>query len=319
MRFRYWNVLAVFALLALPVQAPSASREMQELQRDVGMLQDQVKALQKSQDDKMGALAEKLAAVQVLIQQSIDAAGNANRGVAVIQNGFQQNLKDLENKVVAPVATVNTRIDQMSTDFRTLQQSVMDLTSVMTKLQAQLTDLNNAVKVLQPSAAPPPPGGAGGTAPAAAAALPETPAIPLKDLYDNASRDRTSGKLDLALDEYGKVLKWYGDSSYAPSAQYWIASIHYSQGDYETALKEFDTVLEKYPENSNSKIPDALYYKGMSLVKLGRRTQGAEEFLELIKRYPTHDLAHQACSQRVSMGLKCTVSRAAAPRGARKK
>jgi TolA-binding protein len=306
------------ALLALPAQAPSASREMQELQRDVGMLQDQVKALQKSQDDKMAALSEKMAGLTVLIQQSIDAAGNANRGVAVIQNGFQQNLKDLENKVVAPVAGVNTRMDQMSTDFRTMQQAVMDLTSVMTKLQAQLTDLTNAVKVIQPTAAPPPPaGGAGGTAPPAAAA--EAPAIPLKDLYDNASRDRTSGKLELALDEYGKVLKWYGDSSYAPSAQYWVASIHYSQGDYETALKEFDTVLEKYPEGNNSKIPDALYYKGMSLVKLGRRTQGAEEFLELIKRFPTHDLAHQACSQRVSMGLKCAVSRAAAPRGSRKK
>ena len=307
--------LGVLALLALPIMAPAASREIQELQRDLAMLQDQVKALQRSQDDKMMALTEKLTALQVLAQQSLDAANRANTGVAVIQNGSSQNLKDLENKVVAPVAAMTTRMDQMSTDFRTLQQAVSDLTTLMGKLQAQITDLSNAVKVIQTPSAPPPT--AGGGAPPAASN--EQPAIPASQLYADATRDRSSGKLDLALDEFSKYLRWYGDTNLAANAQYWIASIHYAQGDYENALKEFDTVLEKYPEKTNNKIPDALFYKGMSLIKLGRRTQGADEFLELLKRFPNHDLARQACSQRVSMGLKCVASRAAAPRGSRAK
>ena len=308
--------LSILILLALPALAPAASREIQELQRDVGLLQDQVKALQKSQDDKMMALTEKLTALQVLAQQSVDAANRANTGVAVIQNGSSQNLKDLENKVVAPVAGLSARVDQMSTDFRTLQQAVSDLTTLMGKLQAQITDLSNAVKVIQTPAAPPPSSSGAGGPPAASN---EQPAVPASQLYADAMRDKSSGKLDLALDEFSKYLKWYGDTSLAPNAQYYIASIHYSQGDYDNALQEFDTVLEKYPEKTNNKIPDALYYKGMTLVKLGRRTQGAEEFLELLKRFPNHDLARQACSQRVSMGLKCTVSRAAAPKGPRKR
>ena len=41
--FRYFGVLA---LLALPAYAPAASREIEELQRDVDLLQEQVKALQ---------------------------------------------------------------------------------------------------------------------------------------------------------------------------------------------------------------------------------------------------------------------------------
>ncbi|HLK51234.1 MAG TPA: tetratricopeptide repeat protein [Bryobacteraceae bacterium] len=307
--------LSVLALLALPVMAPAASREIQELQRDIGMLQDQVKTLQKSQDDKMMALTEKLTALQVLAQQSLDAANRANTGVAVIQNGSSQNLKDLENKVVAPVAGLSARVDQMSTDFRTLQQAVSDLTTLMGKLQAQITDLSNAVKVI-PTPSAPPPGASGGGPPAAAN---DTPTESASQLYADAMRDRGSAKYDLALDEFAKYLRWYPDTSLAANAQYWIASIHYQQGDYENALKEFDTVLEKYPEKTNNKIPEALYYKGMSLVKLGRRTQGADEFLELLKRYPNHDLARQACSQRVSMGLKCVSSRAAAPRGSRSK
>lgn len=296
--------LGAVTLLALPAMLPAANRDMEELQRDVGMLQDQVKALQKSQDDKMAALADKVTALTVLVQQSLDAAGKANTGVAVIQNGFRQNLQDLETKVVAPVVGANTRMDQMANDFRTLQQAVSDLTMMMGKLQAQMTDLTNAVKVIQ-GPTPPPPGDAG--APGAAAA--GTPPVSANDLYDNANRDRTSGKLDLALNEYSQYLQYFGNTVRAPNAQFYIAFIHYSQGDYDNALKEFDAVLEKYPDSTNNKIPDALYYKGMTLVKLGRRTQGADEFLELLKRFPSHDLARQACSQRLNMGLKCTVSR----------
>lgn len=307
--------LGVVALITVPVSLSAASREIEDLQRDVGTLQDQVKALQKSQDDKMMALTEKLTTLTVLVQQSLDAAGKANTGVAVIQNGFRQNLQDLETKVVAPVAGTNTRMDQMSNDFRTLQQAVSDLTSLIGKLQAQMTDLTNAVKVMQ-SPAPPPPGDSGGPGAAAAAG---TPPMPANDLYENANRDRTGGKLDLALREYGDYLHWYGNTVRAANAQFYIAFIHYSQADYDSALREFDAVLEKYPESTNNKIPDALYYKGMTLVKLGRRTQGAAEFLELLKRFPSHDLARQACSQRLNMGLKCVVSRAAAPKGSRKK
>ena len=66
-------------------------------------------------------------------------------------------------------------------------------------------------------------------------------------------------------------------------------------------------MLEKYPDNS--KTPDALYSKGMALVKLGRRTDGADEFAELIKRFPKTELASKACDQRKNMGLSCSASR----------
>jgi TolA-binding protein len=304
--------LGVLALLIAPAYAPAANREMQELQRDVGMLQDQVKALQNSQN-------ERLTELKTLVQQALDNANRANTGVAVIQNGFQQSLKDLgsqvESKVVGPVVGLSTRMDQMSTDLRTLQGAVADLTNLFGKLQSQLTDLNNAVKVLQAPPATPPPAPGAGPGPAAAN---DTPTVPATDLYNNAQRDRSSGKLDLAVQEFGDYLKWYGNTDLAPNAQFYIAYIHYSQANYDDALKEFDSVLEKYPDDINKR-PDALYYKGMTLLRLGRRTQGAEEFKELLKRYPNHDLSRQACSQLTTMGLKCTAARAAAPAGARRK
>jgi len=84
------------------------SKEIQELQRDLAQLQQQVRDLQRSQD-------EKFAALQVLVQQAVDNASKANTAVAVIQSGFQQNIRDTESKVVAPVVGLSSRMDQVST------------------------------------------------------------------------------------------------------------------------------------------------------------------------------------------------------------
>ena len=121
----------------------------------------------------------------------------------------------------------------------------------------------------------------------------------------------------MALQEFSDYLKFYGNTELAPNAQYYVAWIHASQGQYDTAVKEYDMVLEKYPDNN--KTPDALYGKGVALTKMGRRTDGAKEFQELMKRFPTSGLASQACTQLTNMGLKCNTPRAALPKGGGKR
>jgi tol-pal system protein YbgF len=296
--------LCAWILVASPSLALAANKEIQELQRDVAQLQQQVRDLQRSQD-------EKFAALQVLVQQAVDHASRANTAVAVIQNSLQQSIRDLESKVVPPVAGLSARMDQVSNDMRTVQQAVSDVTGLMT----QLTDLGNAVKVLQAPAAPPP---APTTPDAGAGAVPpETPTISATGLYANARRDMSGGKLDLAVQEFSDYLKWYGNTDLAPNAQFYIAYIHSSQGDFDNAVKEFDMVLEKYPDNN--KTPDALYNKGLTLTKMGRRTDGAQEFRELIKRFPANDLSKRACDQLKGMGLSCGPRAAAPAKGAGKR
>jgi TolA-binding protein len=304
--FRRIFACSVFVAVMLsfaPTPSFGASKEIQELQRDVAQLQDQLKQLQQSQD-------RQLAEIRVLVQQSLAAATDATKSVAVIQSGFQQNLRDQEAKVVTPVVGLNTRMDQVSQDMHTVQQAIGDLTSIISKMQTQLTDLGNAVKVMQTPAPPPP--GAAPTSPGgdlSGAAMPGgapaggAPTISATELYNNANRDRNGGKLDLALQEYQDYLRWYGNTDLAPNAQYYIAWIHASQSDYSNAIREYDAVLEKYPDNN--KTPDAMYGKGVALSKMGRRTDGAREFTELIKRFPTNGLAGQACTQLTNMGLRC--------------
>jgi tol-pal system protein YbgF len=289
-----WRRLVPF-LLICPSLALPASREIVELQRDVALLQEQVRTLQKSQDEKLGVL-------QVLIQQAVDNSNKANTSVAVLQNNLQQNIRDQQKSVVDPVVGVGTKIDQMSGDFQALRESVADISSQVGKLQQQIIDIGNAVRTMQaPAAAPPPAGGASSLPPQAMAA--GAPPVPAETLYQNANRDRSGGKDDLALQEFSDYLRYYGTSDLAPNAQFYVAELHLKQNNLDDALREFDMVLERYPDNN--KTPDALYMKGVTLVKMGKRTQGKQEFCELAKRFPTNDLAGRARSQVKNLGLTC--------------
>ena len=124
---------------------------------------------------------------------------------------------------------------------------------------------------------------------------------PATVLYENATRDARGGKYDLALQEYQDYLKYYKDMDYAPNAQFNVGVIYFTQNNLESALSAFDAVLEKYPDNA--KTPDALLMKGKTLVKMGRPTQGASEFRDLIKRFPNSDQATQAKAQLKALGL----------------
>jgi TolA-binding protein len=275
----------------------------------VAQLQQQLRDLQRSQDEKFAALTE-------LARQAVDTANKANTGTAVMQSSLSKNLEDQLKQVVGPVVGMNARMDAVSNDVRTLQQAVSDMASLMAKMQSQMNDLTTAVKAINIAPAPPP--GQAGTTPGGGVPGGDVPPMPATNLYDNAMRDKGSGKLDLALQEFADYLKWYPTGDLAPNSQFYIGMIHYGQGNYEGAAQEFDMVLEKYQENSKTK--EARLYKGRSLVHIpGHKTEGADEFLELIKRYPTTDEAKQACSERIALGLRCPAPGAAATRSTAKK
>lgn len=308
--------LLLMLMVAAPPLSP-ASKEILDLQRDVAQLQEQIRLLTQAQS----AQTQQLTALGVLIQQSLDASKSADRSIAVLQSGIQQSLTDQKKDVVAPVVGLSTRMDQVSNDVRTLQQATADLTSSMSKMQAQLTDVYNAIKVLQaPPVAPPTvtlPAGNG--QPAASPGGQAMPPMPATDLYNAAQNDRGAGKLDLALQEFADYLKWYGNTDYAGNAQFYIGWIHYSQGAYDSAAADFDALLEKYPDNQKVNTGEANYYKGMSLKKGGKRTQSRAEFNQSISMKPGSDVAKRACDELKDMGFTCPSGAAPAKTNTKKK
>jgi tol-pal system protein YbgF len=281
------------AVFVLPLTLSAASREMLELQRDVSQLQQDLKTLQRAFDEKIPSLV-------LLMQQTMELSRETNKALNSLEGRVHEQLSQQSKEVVAPVVGVGAKIDQLSGEFSTMRESVADTNSRLGKIEQQILDLGNAIRSMQSPAAPPP--GAGSPPAAAGGAAPP----PADTLYENARRDKSGGKADLAVQEFTEYLKYYPTGPYAPNAQYYIGEIHFAQGEYDSALHDFDLVLEKYP--NNNKTPDAHYMKGQTLVKMGKRTAGAAEFRTLIRDYPRTDLATKALSQLKLLGLSATTS-----------
>ncbi len=289
--------LVVCALLAFPVVTPAANKDMQQLQRDIAILQQQVKDLQSSQD-------KNFAAVTALARQAIEAADRANNGVAVVTANMEKTLDALRASTAGPFAALNSRLTDTSTEVRELRQSVVDQAATLTRMQQMLNDIKDLVKTAQQPVAPPP-------QPQSAPAASDTkPTMTGGDLYNSALTDMRGGKYDLAMQEFTDYLKWFGEEQYAPNAQFYIGTLHYQAKNYEQAATDFDNVLEHYVRNP--KTDDAMLYKGRALINLpGRRTDGANTFKQLVKESPKTDAARAACEELKNLGMNCPVASAA--------
>lgn len=277
--------LPALALLLTPVAGYSASKEQEEMQRDIAQLQDQVRTLQSGFDQQM-------ATIKTLLEQALDVSNKANTNVSVLSTNVMQTLDREVKGALQPVAGLTAKVDNANSDISDIKGQMADLTAQMNKLQQQLSDVNNAVKLCQaPQAAPPPPGGATpGFGGPAAGAQPSA-----KDIWTNASNDYNSGKSDLAASEFAEFLRIYPDDPQAADAQFYIGQIHYGQQKYDQAAMDFDGVLERFPENSRT--PAAYFMKGMALKSAGMRDSAIAVWRTLVRKYPKSDAATQANEQ----------------------
>jgi TolA-binding protein len=277
-------LLTAFLTLTSSVVSAQKKEDFIALQRDMAQMQDQMKELQKSQDEKMAALT-------AMVQQSLDASARLTTSLTQLQKNVETTLADQQSKVVFPVVALGTKMDQMSDDYKAVKENITALQSQMSKMDNKLADISSAIRTMSSSpVAPPPPGGP------PAAGIPSA-----QTLWENANRDVSAGNDTVAMQEYLEYLKYFPDNENAPTAQFNIATI-YDRADMPAdALKAFNAVLEKFPENSRT--PAALYWKGMELMKLDRPSEAGSVFREFMKRYPTDPNYRKAAANLHTLGL----------------
>lgn len=289
-------VLFILAsVLAIPVFAQKD--KILEIQRDVALLQNEVRSMKSSMD-------EKFAALNVLVQQTLDTSNKSTTALAILEKTISDKLKEQQTSLNAPVAGVNTKVDQMTTEFALMKESVGELTELIKKLQSQLSDMNNAVRTL--------------ASPAPAPTAPPTPTGPpagvtSENLYTAALQAKNGGQLDFAAKQLEDYLKFFPNESYAPNAQFNLGVVMVSQNRFDDAVKAFDAVLEKYPDYP--KVLDAQLEKGRALAKSGQRSAAVNELRNLIKKSPTSGQATLAKEELKALGMPYTSPGApAAPR-----
>ncbi|HTB15274.1 MAG TPA: tetratricopeptide repeat protein [Bryobacteraceae bacterium] len=267
--------------------------ELVSIQRDVAQLEDQVKQIQKALDDKTAALT-------ALLQQSIDASNKSAAALAAMQHSLDQKLAEQQTKLVAPVATLGTKVDEMSGDLRSVATNVAELVRHMNDMDAKVKDLSDAVRSIQTPVPPPPPAGGSATATQTTDAPPAGWSAELA--YQNAYRDYQGKKDDLALEEFGQYVKYAPQSENAPNAQYYVGQIYYRNQQWSDAAKAFDAVLEMYPKNP--KTPEAQYMKACALMNDKQKTAAGKEFKNFLAAYPDNPRAHDAHVHLQELGLE---------------
>jgi tol-pal system protein YbgF len=282
-----------------PRPAEAVAREIIDLQRDVT-------TLLQGQKDMSTQITQDHTVLKTLVEQASDNVGKLNATMGSVQKSVQ----DVQ-------ANSGARLDTMSTQVQGLSDNLEEIKSRLGKLNQQLVDLQSAVQSIDSkvsgaapasttpntnprpsndvSSNPAPP--AGGPAPAPSADM----------LYSNGLRDITSGKYDLARQEFQDYLKYYGETDLASNAQFYLGEIAYHQKQYQDAVSEYDKVLTVYPKSF--KLAPARLRKGMALLDLGQKSAGVRELREVVRRYPGTEEERAARAKLKELGVAVTVSR----------
>jgi len=269
---RYSLLLVLMAALSTGVlPAWGVNKDMVQLQTQVQDLQDRIAHMQQSFDERMGVL-------QHLIEQSTDRANKVAGSVGDLQTNLQKQQAD-----------GGTKLDQLSGQIQSLNDTLDELKARLGKVSKQLEDMQAAQQSIavqqtqqqQQASAPPP-----------------------DVLYNNALRDYQAGKNDLAVQEFGDYVKYYPNTDLAGNANFYLADIEFKQGNYQAAAKTYDLVLQSFPDGN--KAAAAELKKGLALIELGQQEAGIASLRHVIQRYPKSNEALQARDRLRKLGVATT-------------
>jgi tol-pal system protein YbgF len=286
-----------FAALLLTCSSFSfaVNKDMVQMQRD---LEAKIDAMQAGLNTKLDTLTGTLQAMQ-----------NETRRTAEQVATIQESVNNSVAKSLAPVAGLGGRVDSMGDEVRSLKDTLGELSGRLERMDAKLTDLKNQLQIMQsPPAAP---AGAPTASPQGALTPNQFPGGPSGIVtppvgvsadasYTAAMRDLQTGKTDLARSEFQQFLTYFPNTELAAKAQYYLGEIDYNRNDYANAVKNFDLVLERYPENP--KTADAHLMKAQALLKSGQRARAVQEFRVLVSNYPRTEDSRKALQQLRSLG-----------------
>src|ERR1700733_12232383 len=271
--------IALFALLPtlLLAATPSwgVSKETIQLQTQVQQLQEQMTAMQRSFDERMGVMNN-------LVEHDTDAVNKISTAIGNLQSTLEKQSGDSSGKV-----------DQLSGQIQALNDTLDELKVRLAKVSKQLEDMQAAQQSMQAQQA---------TQQAQQQAIAQAP--PPDVLYNNALRDYNGGNNDLSTQEFSDYVKFYPNTDLAGNCYFYLGEIQFRQGNYQQAAQSYDQVLQNFPTGNKS--ASAELKKGFALIELGKQEDGVTELKHLIQRYPHAPEALQARERLRKLGVTGT-------------
>ena len=112
------------------------------------------------------------------------------------------------------------------------------------------------------------------------------------ELYVRAKQSFDNGEYETARKGFQDLLDKYPKSRSADNAQFWIGEIYYREKWYEKAILEYQKVIENYPQGN--KVPGSLLKQGFAFLNIGDETNARLILRELMNKYPESNEAKVA-------------------------
>jgi len=253
----------------------AVNKDMVQLQTQVQQLQEQMTAMQRSFDERMGVMKN-------LVEQDTDAVNKVAAALTALQTSLQKQQTD-----------AGAKSDQLSGQIQALNDTMDELKVRLAKVAKELEDMQAAQQSIQAQQAQQ-------TAQQQAQAQAPPPDV----LYNNALRDYNGNKNDLASQEFSDYIKFYPNTDLAGNCYFYLGEIQFRQGNYQQASQSYDQVLQNFP--SGNKAASAQLKKGFSLIELGKQDDGVSELRHLLQRYPHSPEALQARDRLRKLGVSST-------------
>jgi tol-pal system protein YbgF len=267
------TLLALLSTLWLALTpAWGASKEMIQLQTQVQQLQEQMTAMQRSFDERMGVMKN-------LVEQDTDAINKVTVALGTLQATLQKQQGDS-----------GAHVDQIAGQIQSLNDTLDELKARLAKVSKQLEDMQSSQQSQASQQA---------TQQAQQQAAASAP--PPDVLYNNALRDYNGDKNDLAVQEFSDYLKYYPNTDLAGNCYFYLGEIQFRQGNYQQAAQSYDQVMQNFP--TGNKTASAQLKKGFSLIELGKQDDGVTELRHVIQRYPKSNEALQARERLRKLGV----------------
>jgi TolA-binding protein len=198
---RFSAVLALLSTLWLAVTpASGASKEMVQLQTQVQQLQEQMTAMQRSFDERMGVMKN-------LVEQDTDAINKVTAAITGLQATLQKQQGDS-----------SSHVDQLAGQIQSLNDTLDELKARLAKVSKQLEDMQSSQQSL-----------AAQQAQSQAQQQAQAQAPPPDVLYNNAIRDYNGDKNDLATQEFSDYIKFYPNTDLAGNCYFYLGEIQFRQ------------------------------------------------------------------------------------------
>jgi TolA-binding protein len=100
------------------------------------------------------------------------------------------------------------------------------------------------------------------------------------------------GDLATANDNFDRVISGYPDSRHHVNALYQKGRFNFEAGNYPLAIDLFSRVITNYPESPFT--PYAYQDRAIAYFNIRKPEQSASDYIELLEKYPSHDVAGDA-------------------------